>query len=95
MTSIPILEQADSSFNDRPHCYTGSMTVDTTLIRIPSPLRDRVREEATRRHETFGEVIAHGLDLIDEEHFWSKVSDLQPDTQYRDELLDWDGQDMR
>ena len=66
------------------------MTSDTTLVRVPSSVRDHVRQIARTRNETFGQVIDRGLDLIDQESFWSQVQTLSPDVAYRDEFAMWD-----
>jgi len=70
------------------------MTADTTLIRVPLSIRDRVRMLATQRHETFGQVIGHSLDLVEQERFWAQVSALEPDDAYRSEFAAWDLDDM-
>jgi len=70
------------------------MTESTTLIRVPATVRDRVRAVAQERHETFGGVIALGLDLIEKERFWEEVSDLTPDDGYRREFAAWDGSEL-
>jgi len=66
------------------------MPVDTTLIRVPSTVRDRVRTVAEQRQETFGQVIDHGLDLIEKERFWNQVAEIQPDKEYLEEFAVWD-----
>jgi len=66
------------------------MTTDTTLIRVPSHVRDRVRHIAQARNETFGQVIDQGLDLVEQERFWLQVQSLRPDKAYRDEFATWD-----
>ncbi len=70
------------------------MTVGTTLIRVPSPVRDRIRAVAQAGDMTFGQVISHGLDLIDQERFWSRVATLQPDQAYREEFAAWDDETL-
>jgi len=69
------------------------MSADTTLIRVPVAVRDRVRLVAGERQQTFGQVINHGLDLIEQELFWSKVGSLEPDAEYRAEFAVWDADD--
>ena len=72
--------------------YSSCMPSDTTLIRVPLPVRDRVRKVASRRRETFGQVIDYGLDLIEREQFWTRIADLKPDDAYRDEFATWDAE---
>jgi len=69
------------------------MPADTTLIRVPSTVRDRVRRVAEERQETFGQVIDHGLDLIEKERFWNQVAEIQPDKEYLEEFAVWDKDD--
>ena len=70
------------------------MSTDTTLIRVPGAVRDRVRMVAKQRDETFGQVISHGLDLIEQESFWTQVAALTPDDDYRREFAAWDVEDL-
>ena len=74
--------------------YTISMTSDTTLIRVPSGVHERVRQIAQARHETFGQVIDLGLDLVEQESFWRQVQTLNPDATYHDEFAAWDASDV-
>ena len=69
------------------------MTADTTLIRVPTAVRERLRVAAARSHETFGAVIDRGLDLIERELFWDRVAALSPDSAYRAEFAAWDADD--
>lgn len=66
------------------------MTDDTTLIRVPTRTRDRVRQTARSSGTTFGQVIERGLDLIEREEFWEKVAAIEPDDDYRREFAAWD-----
>ena len=66
------------------------MPDSTTLIRVPTLVHARVRLMAEERNQTFGQVINHGLDLIESEQFWDEVSDLLPDDEYIQEFSAWD-----
>jgi len=70
------------------------MTADTTLIRVPTGVRDRIRVVASAYGETFGQVINQGMDLIERERFWSHVGALCPDDQYVAEFAAWDDRNL-
>ncbi|MCL2482482.1 MAG: hypothetical protein FWF43_03515 [Propionibacteriaceae bacterium] len=70
------------------------MTVDTTLIRVRSDVRDRVRVLADRDHVTFSQVISDALDSVERQQFWDKVAALTPDETYRQEFADWSAADL-
>jgi hypothetical protein len=67
---------------------------DTTLVRIPVRTRDRIKELAGEREQTFGELIDDGLDLIQREQFWTRIGQVVPDQQYLQELDEWDSADF-
>ena len=64
------------------------------MIRVPVAVRDRVRGFAESRQETFGQVISHGLDLVEREQFWAQIAMLTPDDEYRAEFASWDAGDF-
>jgi hypothetical protein len=65
------------------------MTVKSTLIRVPLPVRDHVRALA-QPGQTQGDVIAQALELLEQELFWNKVAAVRPDAEYLAEFADWD-----
>jgi hypothetical protein len=69
------------------------MTETTTMIRVPIPLRDRIRTLAQHNHTTFGDVIGHGLDLMERERLWDEIAAIEPDQAYLDEFAAWDSDD--
>jgi hypothetical protein len=71
------------------------MTSSTTLIRVPVAVHGRIRAVADSRDETYGQVISHGLDLIEQEKFWAEVATLVPDANYVEEFADWDSAELR
>ena len=60
------------------------------MIRVPLATRDRVRAAAATSDSTFAEVIERGLDLVDQDRFWQRVSQIEPDSDYREEFSAWD-----
>jgi predicted transcriptional regulator len=70
------------------------MTVSSTLIRVASPVRDRIRELAAVQNATFSTIISDGLDLLEREQFWERVAAVQPDAAYLEEFSDWDNADL-
>lgn len=62
----------------------------STLIRVPASTRDRVREAARAEGVTFGQIIDHGLDLVERERFWERIGAIDPDPEYRRESDEWD-----
>lgn len=47
--------------------------VDSTTIKVPKELRDRIAERAMREQTTLASVIARVLDEADDRVFWSAV----------------------
>jgi hypothetical protein len=66
------------------------MTQSTTLIRVTTELRDRIRRVAEQDSATYGEVLARGLDLIERDRFWASIAAITPDQEYLDEFAAWD-----
>ena len=64
------------------------------MIRVPLAVRYRLRALADADQQTYGQLINHGLDLIEQEKFWDKVAALRPDQSYREELTNWDSADL-
>jgi hypothetical protein len=50
------------------------MTADSTTIKVPRELRDRIAERAQAEHVTLAKAISLALDLADEQKFWSAVT---------------------
>jgi hypothetical protein len=67
---------------------------DTTLVRIPVRTRDRIKDLAGERDQTFGELIDDGLDLIERERFWTRIGSVVPDRAYLEEFDEWDSSDF-
>jgi hypothetical protein len=53
-------------------------------------VRERLRVAARDSHQTFGEVIKQGLDLLEGERFWERVAAIEPDSDYQAEFAAWD-----
>lgn len=54
-----------------------------TTIKVPSAVRDRVRDHARRTRDTQASVLEHALDLLDREAFFEQLRrdiDAEPET---------------
>lgn len=60
------------------------------MIRVPSHLRDRVRQLAAVGNDTYSDVITEALNLLEQERFWQQIAQLKPDKEYGDEFAAWD-----
>lgn len=48
---------------------------ETTTIKVPKKLRDRLAHQAQRDHVTLGAVIERALDEAEDRSFWAAIAD--------------------
>jgi predicted transcriptional regulator len=62
-----------------------------TTIKVPTTVRDRVREHAHRTRRTQASVLEHALDLLDREAFFAQLAqDIEGDPETPEERLERD-----
>lgn len=68
------------------------MTV--TTIKVPSELRDRIRVEATARHQSQAEFLALAINELKQAEFIRAVQAQRPDDEYLAEFREWQDADL-
>lgn len=60
---------------------------DTTTIRVPRDLRERIAEQARQRQMSQAQVIRAALDDADRAAFWAEVRRSMTTAEARDDLI--------
>ena len=62
------------------------LVMTETTIKVPTTIRDRVREHARRLRGTQASVLEHALDLLDREAFFDQLArDIEADPETAEE----------
>jgi len=70
----------------------GGMTTMTT-IKVPTPVRDRLREAAAPG-ETQAVTLGRALDALERAELLAELAAWEPDQEYLAEMHEWDRADL-